>query len=119
MPPCRSNLDVYRISIITELLFMLIVISSYINLNDNHELSLRGSGGSSSPSNYTKSPSSKISNEMSNALIQNYQFVLRPSPNPVIQAYTSDTSVYPGETLGFYVNSTDSYRVKIYRVGWY
>jgi hypothetical protein len=98
---------------------MLIVISSYINLNDNHELSLRGSGGSSSPSNYTKSPSSKISNEMSNALIQNYQFVLRPSPNPVIQAYTSDTSVYPGETLGFYVNSTDSYRVKIYRVGWY
>jgi len=51
--------------------------------------------------------------------LENGHFALEPSPNPVIQAFVSKTSVYPGETLDFYVNSTKNYKVSVYRLGAY
>ena len=55
---------------------------------------------------------SKLANQTTNKSQVNYHFVLKPSPNPVIQSFASKSSVYPGETLDFYVNSSSDYKSK-------
>jgi hypothetical protein len=41
------------------------------------------------------------------------------NPSAAIDAYAGSQSVAPGESLALYVRSTQSYRIDVYRIGWY
>jgi hypothetical protein len=97
---------------ICAILSVIVSISWLINSNSNFEFSLQGRNS------YARVSTDSIQ-QTSKASSKDYNFTLDPSPNPIIQSYTSNTSIYPGETLDFYVNSTENYKVKIYRLGWY
>ena len=104
----KSSIPIYIV--ITGIL--LILTTSWImNSNSNYELL--------SENNNNRATKLGPNGTEHSANSQLFHFDLTPSPNPIIQAYTSKTSIYPGETLDLYVNSSENYRMKIYRLGSY
>jgi hypothetical protein len=54
-----------------------------------------------------------------NALPGTRDWDLRDAPLGEIEAYTSQVSYLPGDTVEFHVSSAESYRIVVYRLGWY
>jgi hypothetical protein len=103
----KSSITIYIV--ITGMLLIL-TTSWIINSNSNYELLLENNNTATKlgPDGTERSAKSQL-----------FHFDLTPPPIPIIQAYTSKTSIYPGETLDLYVNSSENYRMKIYRIGSY
>jgi hypothetical protein len=62
-------------------------------------------------------PANPVARE--NALRGTRGWDLRDAPLDEIDAYTSQVSYLPGDTVEFHVSSADSYRIVVYRLGWY
>ncbi|MDR7073190.1 N,N-dimethylformamidase beta subunit family domain-containing protein [Fictibacillus barbaricus] len=48
-----------------------------------------------------------------------FQWEITKPAGPGLQGYASQTSVFPGKKLDLYINSEDSYKIEIYRMGYY
>jgi hypothetical protein len=68
-------------------------------------------------------PASGLANPITteNALTGTSGWERSQADAPNVEGYTSKTSVAPGETIGFHVNTkpTNNFRIVLYRLGWY